>query len=371
MRVLHFFKSYYPETLGGVEQVIRQIASGTAAHGIACEVLTLSANGKNDTIQFDGHPVHRVPQNFEIASTGFSIASVARLASLAKDFDIVHYHFPWPFMDVAHFLARTGKPSVVTYHSDIVRQKALLQLYRPLMRRFLSSVDRLVATSPNYLASSPVLESYRTKTSVIPIGLDRNGYPQPSDNALDRWRKQLGDRFFLFVGVLRYYKGLHTLLDASKGTGYPIAIAGAGPIGQQLKTQAQHLGLDNIHFLGAVSEDDKAALLQLCHGVVFPSHLRSEAFGISLLEGAVFGKPMISCEIGTGTSYINQHGVTGIVVPPDNPQAFRQAMQTLWNDTQCAVEMGQRARARYLELFTAAQMTASYVRLYRDLSEQR
>ncbi|MBS1187388.1 MAG: glycosyl transferase family 1 [Burkholderiaceae bacterium] len=367
MRVLHFFKSYYPETVGGVEQVIRQIAIGTKEHGIENEVLTLSPSGQNNTISFDGHRVHRVPQSFEIASTGFSAAAISRLASLTKEFDLVHYHFPWPFMDVAHFLARTGKPSVVTYHSDIVRQKNLLLLYRPLMRRFLSSIDRIVATSPNYLASSPELNRYRDKTTVIPIGLEQRSYPVPSTATLERWRTQLGDRFFLFVGVLRYYKGLHTLLDAAQGTGYPVVIAGSGPVEHELKTQAQRLGLNQIHFLGAVSEEDKAALLQLCYGIVFPSHLRSEAFGISLLEGAMSGKPMISCEIGTGTSYINQHGETGFVVPPENPSAFRQAMQTLWNEPDLAASMGSHAQARYRQWFTATQMAQSYARLYQSL----
>jgi glycosyltransferase involved in cell wall biosynthesis len=129
----------------------------------------------------------------------------------------MHYHFPWPFMDLAHFMARIDKPSVVTYHSDIVRQKNLLRLYQPLKHRFLRSVDTIVATSPNYLASSPVLDRYRDKTRTITYGLDKTIYPKP-DAA--RWTNggPSGERFFLFVGVLRYYKGLHILLDAMANT---------------------------------------------------------------------------------------------------------------------------------------------------------
>jgi rhamnosyl/mannosyltransferase len=260
-----------------------------------------------------------------------------------------------------------NKPSVVTYHSDIVRYKTLLQLYRPLMHRFLDSVDAIVATSPNYLQTSSVLAGYRDKTEVIPIGLDKNNYAAPSVARTDEWQKRIGGRFFLFVGAIRYYKGLHILLDAARGTDYPIVIVGAGPIEQELKQRVQEQGLRNVIFLGIVSDEDKVALLQLCYAIVFPSHLRSEAFGISLLEGAMYGKPMISSEIGTGTSYINNHGETGLVVPPSDPDAFRLAMQQLWDNPQLVQTMGARAQARYQKLFTAKVMGESYATLYHDV----
>jgi rhamnosyl/mannosyltransferase len=271
-------------------------------------------------------------------------------------------------MDLAHFMARVKKPTLVTYHSDIVRQKHLLRLYQPLKHRFLQSVDTIVATSPNYLASSAVLDRYRDKTRVITYGLDKTTYPRPEPERLARWRAQVGPRFFLFVGVLRYYKGLHILLDAVAGTDYPVVIVGAGPIERELKAHAERLGLKHVMFVGALDDADKVALLRLCYAVAFPSHLRSEAFGISLLEGAMFGKPMISSEIGTGTTYINVHGESGLVVPPSDHEALRAAMRTLWDNPEMAREMGRRAEARYWQLFTSAQMAEDYAALYRELA---
>jgi rhamnosyl/mannosyltransferase len=367
MRILHFYKTYYPDSVGGVEQVIRQMCVGTGRLGVSNQVLSLSRQSGLKPFEFEGHMVHRVPQNFELASNAVSVQAVAQLASMAREADVVHYHFPWPFMDLAHFLARVSKPSVVTYHSDIVRQKALLRLYQPLQHRFLQSVDAIVATSPNYLGSSTVLERYRDKTRVITLGLDKSGYPEPEQARLDHWRAKVGPKFFLFVGVLRYYKGLHILLDAVAGTDYPVVIVGAGPIEQELKAEAQRLGLKNVMFVGRVDDLDKVALLKLCYSVVFPSHLRSEAFGISLLEGAMFGKPMISSEIGTGTTYINIDRQTGLVVPPSDHQALRTAMRTLWEDPALAREMGRRAEARYWQLFTSEQMADGYLSLYREL----
>jgi rhamnosyl/mannosyltransferase len=371
MRILHFYKTYYPDSVGGVEQVIRQMCVGTGRLGVSNQVLSLSRESNLQPFEFEGHMVHRVPNNFELASNAVSVQAVTQLARMARDADVVHYHFPWPFMDLAHFLARVNKPSVVTYHSDIVRQKALLRFYQPLQHRFLQSVDTIVATSPNYLGSSTVLDRYRDKTRVITFGLDKSSYPEPDQERLDQWRAKVGPKFFLFVGVLRYYKGLHILLDAVAGTNYPVVIVGAGPIEQELKDHAERLGLKNVMFVGRVDDLDKVALLKLCYAVAFPSHLRSEAFGISLLEGAMFGKPMISSEIGTGTTYINVHQQTGLVVPPSDHEALRAAMRTLWDDPELAREMGSRAEARYWQLFTAEQMADNYASLYQELVARR
>ncbi len=367
MRVLHFYKTSFPDTMGGIEQVINQIARGAVKFGVQTDVLSLTPERVPRTIDIDGYQAHRARLTVQIASTGFSASAFLRFAQLAKKADVIHYHFPWPFMDVVHFATMVKKPTVVTYHSDIIRQTNLLKLYRPLKWKFLGDMKRIVATSPNYLATSDVLAKCKHKVDVIPIGLDKSTYPVPSTEKMTYWREKLGPKFFLFVGVIRYYKGLHILMEAAQGIDYPIVIVGAGPIEEELKAQAAQLGLRNIHFLGHLPDEDKVALLTLCYGVLFPSQLRSEAFGISLLEGAMYGKPMISSEIGTGTTFINIADETGLVVPPSDPIAMRQAMQYLWEHPEQAAEMGRRAEARYWEHFTADQMVRSYVDLYGDL----
>lgn len=367
MRVLHLFKTYYPESMGGIEQVIFQLCQSCCVHGIESEVLTLSANPLPRRVQVGSHWVQRARLDLNLASTGFSCDALAQFRQRARHADLIHYHFPWPYMDVLHFAARLGKPTLLTYHSDIVRQKLLLRLYKPLMHRFLASVDAIVTASPNYLASSPVLAHYREKTRVVPYGLDRHSYPEAAPEVLAKWRARFPEGFFLFVGVMRYYKGLHILLDACQNSHYPVLIVGAGPLESDLREQAVRLRLDNLHFLGALPDADKIALLQLSRAVVFPSHLRSEAFGISLLEGAMFGKPMISSEIGTGTSYINSHGETGLVVPPGDVQALRLAMDRLWHDQALAERMGAAAQQRYIELFTAERMSQSMADIYQQV----
>jgi O-antigen biosynthesis rhamnosyltransferase len=364
LKVLHFYKTYFPDSFGGVEQFIYQLARGSAHRGLDVTVLSLSPNVRTEKHLFENHFVQRVRRNFEIASTGISFRIFGEFAALAREADIVHYHYPWPFGDVVHFATAAAKPTILTYHSDIIRQQRLLKLYKPLQNRFLKSVDRIIATSPNYLETSDTLNDYRDKTRVIPIGLDRSTYPKSDPARLAKWRDRTGERFFLFVGVLRYYKGLHVLLEALRGTNYSLVIVGAGPIEAELRQHAAQIGLTNLHFLGALSDDDKVALFELSYAVLFPSHLRSEAFGISLLEGAMFGKPLISSEIGTGTSYVNVHGETGLVVPPNDPDSLREALRLLDDSPGLAQKMGRNAYDRFQTYFTADKMVERYIQLY-------
>lgn len=371
MKVLHVYKTYYPDTLGGIEQVIAQLGLGLAALGDECRIYTLSADPSPPVLQRPEGEVHRSRITAQFASNPVSIAALSEFRRQVAWADVVHYQFPWPFADLLHLLWGRSKPSVVSYQSDIVRQKLLLRAYTPLMKRFLDTVGLIVATSPQYLESSPALAGRQLPVRVIPNGIDESSYPRPSQESLARWRDRVGEGFLLFVGVLRYYKGLDTLLQAAKGLRGRIVIVGSGPEAARLEQHAASEGLDNVQFLGEVSDEDKMSLLQLSRGFVFPSHLRSEAFGMSLVEAAMSSKPLISCEISTGTSYINQDGVTGCVVPPEDPMALRAAMQHLLDSPEAAAALGRCARARFESLFTASHMARSYQAAYRELLATR
>lgn len=371
-KIVHVYRTFFPDTQGGLEEVIRQLAKGTLALGHEVKVFTLSATAKNiEQIEFDGIQVIRIPQWIEIASCNISLRGFKEFREACKWADIVHFQFPWPFGDILRLLVPSGTVTLITYQSDIVRQKKLLKIYSPLMNNFLGSVDRIVSTSPNYLKTSPVLQQYKNKTEVIPIGLDEDTYPLVENELLVRMKSSVGEGFFLFVGVLRYYKGLHILLDACVNAEFKAVIVGAGPVEKELKQKAQVLGLTNVVFLGFVSNEEKAALFELCRAVVFPSYLRSEAFGVTLLEGAMHGKPLISSEIGTGTSYVNIHNQTGICVDAANAESLRNAMNKLNGDDSLCKEYGKNSRKRYESHFTGKKMAISYVELYRKLLTEK
>jgi glycosyltransferase involved in cell wall biosynthesis len=366
LKILHFYKTFAADQHGGVEHFIRHLTHATSSLGCENTILSLAREPSAPLVTKD-YRLFQVKESANLASTGMSVSAFSVFSSMASEADVIHYHFPWPFMDLVHVVSRVAKPSVVTYHSDIVRQRFMLPIYWPLMNMFLRSVNAIAGTSPNYLDSSRVLRKFRDKSLAIPIGLQESLYPAASASTTAELKTRFGDRFFLFVGVLRYYKGLHFLLQALEGTDLPMVIVGAGPIENELREEAARLGLTNINFIGQVTEQEKVDLFNACYAVVFPSHLRSEAFGIGLLEGAMFGKPMICSEIGTGTSFINQHEVTGLVVPPANAQALKGAMMRLWNHSEEAASFGEAARQRFLEVFSAQVMGEAYSSLYESV----
>lgn len=367
MRILHFYKTSFPETMGGVEQVIHHLAENSPRFGIRSDVLSLTKN-KSRVIHYANYKLFQAHKDFEIASTGFSWQVIFKLKKILQSYDVIHYHYPWPFMDMIHFLLHIKTPSIVTYHSDIVKQQWLLKFYKPLQHWFLSRVDKIVPTSMAYVESSQTLKRYKNKLHVIPLGINLKDFAKPSPKSLGRWKLKLKAPFFLFIGVLRYYKGLHYLIEAAKTTKAVIVIAGDGPLFKELQFQVKQEQLKNVIFVGAISDEDKSTLLQLCVGFIFPSHKRSEAFGIALLEAAMVGKPMISCEIGTGTSFINQDKVTGFVVPPEDPKALSDAMNKLLQNPNLCQDMGKKAKERYRLIFTVDLMVKNYAKVYRSIA---
>ena len=373
MKVLHVYRTYFPDSQGGLEEVIRQICLNTRDSGVESRVFCLSRDPDPREVELPEGRVVRVKQSFEIASCGFTFSGLAEFRRQVAWADVVHYHFPWPYADFMHAAAGHPAPSIVTYHSDIVRQKLLAFLYRPLMNHFLGSMARIVATSPNYFATSDVLSHLGEKVDIIPIGIGDASYPElPVDSpVLESVEADYGSGFFLFVGVLRYYKGLHILLDAIKGADFRVVIVGSGPVERELKRQAGRLGLDNVRFCGYLPDETKMALFKLCRAVVFPSYLRAEAFGVTLLEGAMCGKPLISAEVGSGTSHINIDQQTGLVVTPGCVRSLREAMERMYYHTDEAEQMGAAARRRYEELFTGAAMGRRYAEVYREVCEEQ
>ena len=157
---------------------------------------------------------------------------------------------------------------------------------------------------------------------------------------------------------------LLTAKQAAAICGKPLVIVGGGPNEAHWRAHAKRMNLANVHFLGSVSDEDKDALLGLCAGLVLPSNVRAEAFGLSLVEAAMLSRAMVSCEIGTGTSYVNVDGETGYVVPPNDAAALGGAMKRLVEEPETARKMGAAARLRYEALFTRERMAAAYAELY-------
>ena len=371
MQMLQVYRTYFPDPPGGLQEAIRQISLATQPYGIDSTVFTLSPHPEPAELNRPEGTVVRSRSWLAPASCDLGgLGALKLFRALSRRADVLVFHFPWPFGDILNAVGDRDRPSVLVYHSDIVRQRFLGAMYAPLMWRSLRSMSAVIATSPAYARTSPILShpAIRDKVRVMPLGIEEQSYPAIGDDSIfDRIHLDPNEPFFLFIGVLRYYKGLHVLLRAAKDIDAKVVIAGAGPERKRLDNHAVSLALHNVIFAGQVSDQEKVALLQHCRAVVLPSHLRSEAFGMVLVEAAMFSRPMISCELGTGTSYVNVHRQTGLVVSPENPVELAKAMETLLRDEPCAKEWGLGARSRYEQLFSAPALGRAYADLFAQL----
>ena len=367
LKVLHFYKTSLLDSHGGVEKFIDTLCKGTYDLGVENTFLTLSKKYVNEEIKFKKYTIINAKEDFYFFSTGFSISAFLKFKKLTKKVDIIHYHFPNPFADILHFLSGNKKPFLITYHSDIINYRYLLFIYKFLMNKFLGKSKNIIVTSHNYIKSSIYLRKYKNKVRVIPIGIDLKTYPKINKKIIDRYKIQFKDPFFLFIGALRYYKGLEYALKAIQNTNYKFVIAGDGDNKSKLIKLAYDLKLDNVTFLGDISEEEKVCLLKLCKCFLFPSNKRSEAFGIALLEAAAFGKPMISCNIGTGTSFVNIHNETGLVIKPNSAIEIRKAMNFIISNPDISKSMALNSKKRYLNLFTAEKQAKNYLEIYKEI----
>ncbi len=363
MNILQIYKDYFP-VLGGIENHLRDLSEGLVARGHRVTVLVTNQD-RRTLIEYPspGLTIVKAGCQIRLASTPLSLAMLP-LAGLTMP-DIVHLHFPYPPGDLAALVVPHRPPLVVTYHSDIVRQQVLLRAYRPLLLHTLRRAARIMATSPNYMASSIFLQPYAEKCRVVPLGIDPGRFAGVEQAA--GWRAG-AEKVVLFVGRLRYYKGLHILLDAMPHISATLLLAGSGPERQRLEEQARALKImDRVRFLGDVPDADLPGLYHSADVFVLPAHLRAEALGLAQIEAMACGIPCVSTELGTGTSFANQHNETGLVVPPGDPHQLAGAINSLLADPDLRRCYGAAARRRVDALFTRDHMLDGVEAVYREV----
>lgn len=360
MKILHVYKDYYP-VVGGIENHIRALAEAQARDGHQVTVLVAGHGRETTRSSLGGVAVIRAGRLATLASTPLTLGLGAALR--AESPDITHLHFPYPVGEIAHLAAGRGRPYVITYHSDVVRsnQQIILRLYLPVMRYLLRRAGRVLATSPNYVVSSPHLKRIANRCLVVPLGVN----PRPFLSAAPSLpRSDLPT--LLFLGRHRYYKGLDDLIMAMTEIRARLLVGGDGPMRPQWERLAAQAGLaERILFTGEVSDAALPGLYASADLFVLPANVRAEAFGAVLLEAMASGLACVTTELATGTSYVVQDGVSGLVVPPRNPRALAEAVQRLLTDEPLRRQMGAAGRARVLREFTLTQMAGRIEAVYR------
>ncbi len=356
MHILQVYKDYFP-VLGGIENHLRLLCEGLVSRGHSVTLLTNGRSRRSELRILNGVRVIAAGRLATVASAPISPALLAHAARQRAD--LVHLHMPDPTGDVALALAGSRAPLVVSYHSDIVRQRRLLTFYAPLLRRTLRRATRIIAASPAYVRSSSFLAPLTNKCTVVPYGIDSARFARPDPAKVAAIRAHYPGPLALFVGRLRYYKGVDQFVRAMAHAPGRALIIGADATVRRadLEQLAQDLGVaDRVHFLSVENDAELPAYYHAANLLVLPSVERSEAFGIVQIEAQAAGLPVIATELGTGTSYVTLHGQTGIIVPPANPLALARAIQAIMGSKTLARAFGAAGRRRAETEFSLSRM---------------
>ncbi len=373
MRILELGKFYPPER-GGMETLLQLWAEGFRDRG--AEVTCVVANREARTVveRHRGLTVHRLASWGQLAST--SLCPSYPGASRRFVADVIHAHFPNPLADLAVIRAPRNVPVVVHWHSDIVRQRALLKAYQPVQDAMLRRADRVVVATPQHLEFSEWLGAYREKVVVIPFGLDLARF-QPTPELTARagaLRAAVGHRVvFLNIGRLVGYKGQRYALEALALVPDGLLwLVGTGPLEAELRTLAGELGVsDRVKFWGDVPDQDLPALLHACDVFLFPSITPNEAFGLVLVEGMACGKPLVACHLKSGVPYVCRQGMNGFLVPPMDAGALADAMTRLIGSPELRHRLGNHGRELARDEFSRDAMITRHWKLFGELKAIR
>jgi glycosyltransferase involved in cell wall biosynthesis len=366
MKVLQVFKVYHP-VVGGIQNHVQVLAEELARdERFEVEVLVTNVSSSSLTQYINGVKVIRAGRLGEFASTPISIG-LLRYMRRAKP-DILHLHFPYPLGELGSLFLCACDKVVLTYHADIVKQRLWLHLYAPFLERILKKAKVIIASNPNSVKSSLWLRKYGDKTEVIPFGIDLARFQRVDQERVKRIKAAFNPAMVLFVGRLCYYKGIEFLVEAATEVDANFVLIGDGPMRSELKDLIKQRRLQQrVSLLGELPEEELRCYYHAADILVLPSTHRSEAFGITLLEGMACGLPMITTELQTGTSFVNLHNRTGLVVPPGNSRALAHSINSLLNDEglrlKFAAEASRRVRLEFSKEKMAERIRQVYYRV--------
>jgi glycosyltransferase involved in cell wall biosynthesis len=368
IRVLTFGR-YADDNFGGIERYVFELA--LALQGEVEFTNIVARRGPAPDVALPAHTIYTSPVGH---LAGAPVCPTMPLQALRRHrvqpFDVVHVQFPAdPMAHVATVALPRSVRRVITWHSDIVRQRTSMRFYRPFVKRLVQSGDAIITPTPLHYTASQELPQWipQERTRVVPYGIDYARFHKCPPQA-DEIRRRHGGRFLIFaLGRHVYYKGLEYLVRAMRDLPDAQAvIGGKGPLTPQLESLARELGVaERVDFLGRIPDDELPAYYYACDVFCMPSVERAEAFGIVQLEAMACGKPVVCCRLGNGVNWVNLDGVTGLSVATRDAPALARALQTLSKDTELRIRLGSQGRERALRDFSTQAMARGTLEAYR------
>jgi rhamnosyl/mannosyltransferase len=361
--VLHLGK-YYPPARGGIESHLEVLSNGLNEF---VKLRLIVANEGRETITESCNGVHvtRLGELFKLHSAPICPGLISELRRQQPD--LVHIHWPNPTAVLAYLISGLRAKLIFTYHSDVVRQRKLAMAFWPLLRLALRQASAIIATSPQYIDSSAILSAHRAKCHVIPFGVRSEYFADTDSLTINRIRTQYGPQILLAVGRLVDYKGFEHLVRAMPWVKGTLLLIGRGPNRAALQKLATDLNVrDRIVFLDEV--EDLRPFYQAADIFVFPSIMRSEAFGIVQLEAMACGRPIINTRLDSGVNFVAPDGVSALTVQPGDHLQLAHAINYLFDRPYLGIKLGIGGRRRVRELFTVEGMVRQTLNLYEEVA---
>ncbi len=369
------FGRYADDNFGGVERYVFELAR--ALEGEVSFVNIVARRGAPPDVAMAGEIVYaRALAHLGGTPVCPTMPWHALRRHATAPFDIAHLQFPAdPMAHLAYSLLPRTVKRVISWHSDVVRQRGLLKLYRPFLNRLLRGADAIIAATPAHVSSSQQLDVVRqsARFRYVPYGLDLTRFADRPALASDI-RRRFGDRFLVFaLGRHVYYKGFEFLIRAMADVpGALLALGGEGPLTRDLHRVAADLRItERVVFAGRIPDADLPAWYHACDVFCLPSVERAEAFGIAQVEAMACGKPVVCCRLDNGVNWVNRDGETGLAVPPAHPGALAGALTRLQTDVALRERLGEGARHRAYAEFTSAAVAKGTLAVYREVLSRR
>ncbi|MEX1375897.1 MAG: glycosyltransferase [Eubacteriales bacterium] len=365
-------KAYLPE-IGGIETAIHQMAKTQIANGDPCRALVYSKSNKEKQYEYEGVPVYCMPSIFSKKSIRFSFQLRKRLKEMTREKEIVMFSYPTFQADCVN-KKYNNSYKLVCYHADITRWGRVGKAYQNIIgSRFLKNAEKIIVSNPKMIQSSKILKKNEGKCVVLPYGVDIQQFAIKQSEIKEKIYDDLGvqnKRLLLFVGRIARYKGVGVLMDAlaELSDEYRLVIVSNGDVDEKYGDQIARLNIENkfIQYMG-VARDELADFYNACDLLVMPSTDRAEAFGIVAIEAMACGLPVISTELGTGTSYHNIDGITGRVISPNDVQELTDAIAEVCSDKHKYSKENARKRA---EDFSMEKFSSQWTKIIEEIKTE-
>ena len=348
-KITHVTRYAYPH-IGGIEAVISQINDSLPNEEFEKEVLCCS-NTEKSSFE-NGVKYNRCKYLFEVAANTISPEFIWKLSRVNTD--VLHYHMPFIFAVIAHFIARPKyKKLYITYHGAIVGYDKIMKPFWGLYKYFYNIADKIHVLSPNVINSDQILIDNKNKCEIVPYGIDLElNYNQEEVNKIKE--KYKNKKIILAIGRLVKFKGFQYLIKAMQCVENAILlIIGDGPLKKDFENFINENNLKNkVILLGSISDKRiKNNYIQASDIFILSSIRKSESFGIVQLEAMKYGKPVINTNLRTGVNYVSIHNETGLTIEPKNSEELASAINKLLNDDNLRETFGQNAKKRVENVF--------------------